>query len=116
MERIKKKPVMGSFAPQGNSPVTNVTAFMAYTDAYLRQRDDVKKDQTILVRQLDPGPNGLPIEVYIFAGTTEWEKYEAIQASIFDHLLATVQEFGLRVFQNPTGADFSSFAKGQSAG
>jgi miniconductance mechanosensitive channel len=63
------------------------------------------------VRQLDPGPNGLPIEIYIFAGTTEWEKYEAIQASIFDHLLATAPEFGLRVFQNPTGADFASMAK-----
>lgn len=110
LERLKKMPQLQAFFagnPQGR--VTNVSAFMAYTEAYLRQRPDVKKDQTIMVRQLDPGPNGLPIEVYIFTTTTAWEAYEAIQASIFDHLLAIVPEFGLRVFQNPTG-DFSALA------
>jgi miniconductance mechanosensitive channel len=111
LETLRKKPLLKDYATEDGHRVTNVTAFMAYTDAYLRERTDVKKDQTILVRQLDPGPNGLPIEIYIFAGTTEWEKYEAIQASIFDHLLATVSEFGLRVFQNPTGADFANMAK-----
>ncbi|MBX3002789.1 MAG: mechanosensitive ion channel [Anaerolineales bacterium] len=89
--------------------LTNVSVFMAYVDRYLRQRPDVKKDQTILVRQLDPGPTGLPIEIYVFTTTTAWEAYEAIQASIFDHLLAIVPQFGLRVFQNPTGANFSSW-------
>jgi miniconductance mechanosensitive channel len=70
----------------------------------------VKKDQTVMVRQLDPGPTGLPVEIYVFTTTTKWEDYEAIQASVFDHLLAVVPEFGLRVFQNPTGGDFSSFS------
>lgn len=82
---------------------TNVGALMAYIDLYLRSRDDVRKDMTVMVRHLDPGPNGLPIEIYVFTNTIEWEKYEAIQASIFDHLLAVMPEFGLRVFQQPTG-------------
>jgi miniconductance mechanosensitive channel len=68
------------------------------------------KDMTLLIRHLDPGPNGLPIEIYVFSNTTVWEQYEAIQASIFDHLLAVVREFDLRVFQQPTGGDFASLA------
>jgi miniconductance mechanosensitive channel len=112
LEKLKKMPQLQAFfAGNAQGRVTNVSAFMAYTEAYLRQRPDVKKDQTIMVRQLDPGPNGLPIEIYIFTSTTVWEAYEAIQASIFDHLLAVVPEFGLRVFQNPTG-DFSAFGRG----
>jgi miniconductance mechanosensitive channel len=112
LEKLKKMPQLQAFfAGNAQARVTNVSAFMAYAEAYLRERPDVKKDQTIMVRQLDPGPNGLPIEVYIFTTTTAWEAYEAIQASIFDHLLAVVPEFGLRVFQNPTG-DFSAFGRG----
>jgi miniconductance mechanosensitive channel len=96
-------------APAGRLPrSTNVGAFMAYIEAYLKNRPDVRKDLTIMVRQLDPGPTGLPLEIYVFTNTTVWEQYEAIQASIFDHLLAVVPEFGLRVFQQPTGRDFAS--------
>lgn len=109
MSNLKQRPLLKDFFANKPSQLTNVSVFMAYVEAYLRQRPDVKKDQTIMVRQLDPGPTGLPIEVYIFTTTTAWADYEAIQASIFDHLLAIVPEFGLRVFQNPTGADFSSF-------
>jgi miniconductance mechanosensitive channel len=83
---------------------TNVGALMAYIDLYLRSREDVRTDMTVMVRHLDPGPTGLPIEIYVFTNTIEWEKYEAIQASIFDHLLAVLPEFGLRVFQQPTGS------------
>jgi miniconductance mechanosensitive channel len=83
---------------------TNVGAFMAYIDLYLRSREDVRKDMTVMVRHLDPGPSGLPIEIYVFTNTIEWEKYETIQAGIFDHLLAVISEFGLRVFQQPTGS------------
>ena len=87
---------------------TNVGAFMAYIEAYLKNRPDVRKDLTVMVRQLDPGPTGLPLEIYVFTNTTVWEQYEAIQASIFDHLLAVIPEFGLRVFQQPTGRDFTT--------
>ncbi len=83
---------------------TNVGAFIAYIELYLKSRSDIRSDMTVMVRHLDPGPAGLPIEIYIFTNTTVWEQYEAIQASIFDHLLAIIPEFGLRVFQQPTGS------------
>jgi miniconductance mechanosensitive channel len=120
LTRIKKLGLLDDYiakrswgeAPQANGlpRSTNVGAFMAYVEAYLRQRPDIRKDLTVMVRQLDPGPSGLPIEIYVFTTTTEWEQYEAIQASIFDHLLATVPDFNLRVFQQPTGRDFNALA------
>ena len=61
-----------------------------------------------MVRQLAPGPEGLPLEIYCFTNTTVWAEYESIQADIFDHLLAIVPEFGLRLFQKPAGSDVVS--------
>ncbi len=86
--------------------MTNVGTFRAYIDAYLKQHPKIHNDMTFLVRQLPVTEKGLPIEIYVFSKDQEWAKYEAIQADIFDHLLAVIPEFGLRVFQNPTGADF----------
>ena len=60
---------------------------------------------TQLVRQLQPTPQGLPVEVYCFTSTTAWAEYESIQADIFDHLLAILPEFDLRLFQEPSGLD-----------
>ena len=88
--------------------LTNVGTFRAYLEAYLRNHPDIHDNMTLLIRQLKPGEHGLPLELYVFTKTTVWDEYEAIQADIFDHLLASAPEFGLRVFQNPTGADFGS--------
>lgn len=85
--------------------LTNIGTFRAYIVSYLRGRTDISDTMTFLVRQLPPGPDGLPIEIYIFTNTTEWVSYEAIQADIFDHLLAIIPEFGLRVYQKPSGMD-----------
>ena len=63
---------------------------------------------TLIVRQLAPGPEGLPLEIYCFTNTTAWADYEGIQSDIFDHLLAIVPEFGLRLFQKPAGSDLAS--------
>lgn len=86
--------------------LTNIGTFRAYIRAYLRSHPDIHQDMTLLVRQRAPGPNGLPVEVYVFTNNIEWSAYENIQSDIFDHLLAVAPEFGLRVFQSPTGADF----------
>jgi miniconductance mechanosensitive channel len=87
--------------------LTNVGVFRAYMTAYLGSREDLHRDDmTLLVRQLDPSPMGLPLEVYAFTKTTAWEEYEAIQAEIFEHLVAAAPAFGLKVFQQPSGADF----------
>ena len=63
---------------------------------------------TLLVRQLEPGPTGLPIELYLFIKDTRWANYENAQSDIFDHILAIAGEFGLRIFQEPSGADVAS--------
>ena len=91
--------------------LTNVGTFRAYVEAYLRDRPDIHPEMTLMVRQLDPGPKGLPIEIYAFTNDTRWESYEAIQADIFDHILAVVPQFDLRVFQEPTGKDFEKLAR-----
>ena len=85
--------------------LTNFGTFRAYLLNYLRHHPAIHSGMTLLVRQLNPGPTGIPIEIYAFTDTTEWNAYEAIQADIFDHLLAICPEFGLRVFQEPSGAD-----------
>jgi miniconductance mechanosensitive channel len=91
--------------------LTNVNVFRAYIQAYLQAHPSIRQDMTVLVRQLDPSPTGLPIEIYVFTKTTEWIEYEAIQAEIFDHLLAVVPEFDLRVFQEPSGSDFETLVR-----
>jgi miniconductance mechanosensitive channel len=86
--------------------MTNIGTFRNYIEAYLINHPDIHKNLTILVRQLKPTENGLPIEIYAFTNDTNWNKYESIQADIFDHILAVAAEFDLTVFQNPSGADF----------
>lgn len=82
--------------------LTNVGTFRAYLFAYLKSLPRLHKEMTCVVRQLAPGEHGLPIEVYAFTDTTAWIDYEAIQGDLFDHVLAVVPEFGLRLFQLPT--------------
>lgn len=90
--------------------LTNIGTFRAYLIAYLRQHPKIHQDMTFLIRQLPPGEFGLPIEVYVFSNDQKWARYESIQADIFDHILAVLPLFDLRIFQNPTGDDFRSFA------
>lgn len=91
--------------------LTNVGVFRAYVKSYLLNHPELHQDMTVLVRQLKPTPEGLPIEIYCFTRTTEWLAYEDVQSDIFDHILAILPEFGLRLFQKPTGADLAEFAE-----
>jgi miniconductance mechanosensitive channel len=91
--------------PVNTRRVTNVGTFRAYVQAYIDNHPRIHKDMFRLVRQLEPGPTGLPLEIYCFTSTTAWAEYESIQADIFDHLYAILPEFGLRVFQQPSGED-----------
>jgi len=88
--------------------LTNVGTFRAYAYDYLKNHPRIDKDMTLIVRQLAPGPEGLPLEIYCFTNTTEWAAYEDIQSDIFDHLLAIVPEFGLRLYQKPAGSDLAN--------
>ncbi|MDY0015110.1 MAG: mechanosensitive ion channel [Bacteroidales bacterium] len=85
--------------------MTNVGVFRQYIEYYLRNHPHIRKDMTLMVRQLDFTERGLPIELYCFTATTEWLKYEQIQADIFDHLLAATRFFDLEIFQPPSGED-----------
>ncbi len=97
-------------AERGKEPVntrriTNIGSFRAYVERYLRSHGGIHQGMTLMVRQLSPTADGLPLEIYCFTNTVAWTEYEAIQSDIFDHLLAILPEFGLRVFQHPSGAD-----------
>ncbi|MGD8552023.1 MAG: mechanosensitive ion channel family protein, partial [Anaerolineales bacterium] len=96
-------------SPLDGRQLTNLGTFRAYIEEYLHNHPHIhQQGMTFLVRQLAPGPKGVPLEIYVFTKTTEWVAYEKIQADIFDHLLASVPLFDLRVFQEPTGMDFRS--------
>jgi miniconductance mechanosensitive channel len=92
--------------------LTNVGTFRAYIKAYLTNHPQIHQGMTFLVRQLAPGEHGLPIEVYVFSKIQAWAAYEAVQADIFDHILAVVPRFDLRVFQTPSGSDFRAWQRG----
>ena len=83
--------------------LTNIGLFREYARQYLMANENLRKDLTLMVRQLEPTENGLPIEVYCFSNNIEWVEYERIQADIFDHLLSSISNFDLEIFQNPTG-------------
>ncbi|MDM3869373.1 mechanosensitive ion channel family protein [Proteus faecis] len=91
--------------PLNQRGMTNIGTFRAYVEAYLKNHPNVHKQMTIMVRQLAPTSDGLPIEIYAFTNTTVWVQYEAIQSDIFDHIFAILPQFGLRVHQSPTGND-----------
>ena len=91
--------------------LTNIGVFRSYVEAYLMQHPKINNKMTFLIRQLSPRENGLPIEIYVFCKETNWNIYEAVQADIFDHILAVVPEFKLRVFQEPSGFDFQKLSK-----
>jgi miniconductance mechanosensitive channel len=91
--------------------LTNIGTFRAYVTAYLKNHPMIHTEMTFLIRQLPPTEHGLPIEIYVFCKDIVWVNYEAIQADIFDHILAVVSEFDLKVFQNPAGSDFNELAQ-----
>lgn len=93
---------------QGNRRrLTNIGTFRAYALAYLRTQRELHQDMLMIVRMMEPESQGIPVEVYCFANNTAWVEYERIQGNIFDHLLAILPELSLRLYQAPSGADFS---------
>ena len=91
--------------PLNGRHMTNIGTFRAWLEAWLQAHPQTRKDMTLMVRQLAPGADGLPLEVYVFTNTTVWLEYEKIQSDIFDHIFAVLAEFDLRVHQTPTGND-----------
>lgn len=100
--------------PEGLLPtprrLTNVGTYRAYILNYLKVHPGVHQGMTLLVRQLEPGPDGLPLEIYCFSKDTTWAVYEGLQSDLFDHFIAIAPEFGLRIFQQPAGSDLAGLA------
>lgn len=101
--------------PVNTRRVTNIGTFRAYVERYLRSHPGIHQGMTLLVRQMAPTAEGLPLEIYCFTNTVAWAEYESIQSDIFDHMLAILPEFGLRVFQNPGGADLRAWTEATQA-
>lgn len=84
----------------------NLNLLRRYLEHYLEHHPDINHDMIAMVRQMEPTPSGLPLQLYFFTCTVEWKAFEHIQSDIFDHVYAVVAEFGLRMFQTPAGNDF----------
>lgn len=97
--------------------LTNIGTFRGYLASYLKMHPHIHQNMTLMVRQLQPSSEGLPIEIYAFTDTTNWSRYEGIQSDIFDHIFAVLPEFGLRAHEAPTGHDVRALVnKHDSAG
>lgn len=98
--------------------LTNIGTFRVYLQKLLKSHPYIHQEMTLMVRQLEQTPNGIPMEIYAFTNTVAWVEYEAIQGDIFDHIFAVLPEFGLRAHQAPTGYDMRFLATGyqQAAG
>lgn len=99
-----QKPINGRW-------LTNIGTFRIYIFEYIKSLPFIRKDLTHMVRQLAPSESGIPLEIYAFSSIIEWENFEKIQADIFDHLMAVLPMFNLRIYQNPTGNDFAKLLK-----
>ncbi|RDU34736.1 mechanosensitive ion channel family protein [Neobacillus piezotolerans] len=99
--------------PVNGRALTNIGVFRAYISNYLKNHNGINQNMTLMVRQLAHSEHGLPLEIYAFTNSVQWAVYETVQSDIFDHLFAVAPEFGIRVFQNPSGADLRNMA-GQS--
>lgn len=106
--RFNKEKGLDKEAPVNTRRITNLGTFRKYLENYLREHPMIHNEMTFLVRHLQPTEKGLPIEIYVFSKDQKWANYEAIQADIFDHVLAVVPEFDLKLFQNPSGSDFAA--------
>lgn len=105
LESFRKEPWMEGFEHTGKKEV-NLYIFRHYLEYYLRHHPGVNSEMILLVRQLQPTSQGLPVELYFFSSDTAWIRYEHLQAEVFDHVLATLHDFDLKAFQSPTGLDF----------
>ncbi len=105
IDEYNQKLQIDTTVPVNGRRMTNVGVFRKYLEYYLRNNENIHSDLTFLVRHLQPTEKGLPIEIYVFSKIQEWGKYEQLQADIFDHILAIIPYFDLRIFQEPAGHD-----------
>ena len=106
IEKFNAEKKVDATMPVNGRRMTNLGVFRKYLEAYLHQHPKIRQEMTFLIRHLQPTETGIPIEIYVFSKEQEWARYESLQSDIFDHVLASLEFFELRVFQNPSGSDF----------
>ena len=116
IQRANEAKGVDASSPMNTRRLTNLGIFRAYLTAYLADSANINHDLTFMVRQLEAGPNGIPLQVYGFANQTSWIPYENIQSDIFDHIYAIIPEFGLRLHQAPSGHDIQRAAAQLASG
>ena len=104
-ELVEFNQKLSNTSPCNQRRLTNIGTFRTYVELYLNQHPNISKHQSLIVRQLQPTEKGLPLEIYAFSNQIAWKDYEAIQSDIFDHLIAILPEFGLKIYQAPSGYD-----------
>lgn len=104
---LSQKGWLDGISVDGASRMVNLTLLRHYLESYLAKHKDVNHQMLMMVRQMEPTQSGIPVQLYFFTRQTDWKKFEHLQADVFDHVYAVVQEFGLRIFQTPAGRDIS---------
>lgn len=108
-EKQKERLIANGYLKENkNGKIVNLTAFREWLEEWIRNHPSVNKDMVTMVRQLQPTQQGLPLELYFFFNGINWVPYEHLQSEIFEYVLATIPEFGLRAFQAPAGSDFTN--------
>jgi miniconductance mechanosensitive channel len=110
IEEYNKQHEIDESLPVNGRRMTNLGIFRKYLENYLIKHPKINEKMTLIVRHLDPGEKGIPIQIYAFSREQEWAKFEAVQADIFDHILAIIPLFDLQIFQNPSGDDVKQLA------
>jgi len=108
IKRYNEENNIDTSAVSNGRRLTNLGTFRAYLLKYLKSHPKIKQDMTILVRQMPPTENGIPIQIYAFCNDIAWANYEDVQSDIFDHALSVVEQFDLKIFQSPSGANFQT--------
>ena len=111
IEEFNKKMGFDTSLPINGRRMTNLGVFRQYLQSYLKMNSSINSEATQMVRQLQPTERGIPVEIYCFSAEKAWVIYEGVQADLFDHVLASVPQFELRIFQNPSGNDFQNLSK-----
>ncbi len=111
IEEFNKKMGFDTSLPINGRRMTNLGVFRQYLQSYLKMNPSINSEATQMVRQLQPTEKGIPVEIYCFSAEKAWVIYEGVQADLFDHVLASVPQFELRIFQNPSGNDFQNLSK-----
>lgn len=111
IEDYNREHAIDPSSPVNGRRLTNLGIFRAYLVAHIEANESINHELTYMVRQLDPGPNGIPLEIYCFSNDIRWVWYEGIQSDIFDHIFAVIPEFGLRLHQTPSGHDLKELGE-----